>query len=95
MQTFVLLIIPSVYISDDNPLHGYNSINAPIPHLPFPCPFACLRVLPNSPTLSHPTTPASPLNFVGKWMELDNIIMNEVTQTQKNAHGMYLLISEY
>ena len=26
------------------------------------------------------------LSFVGKWMELENIILSEVTQTQKNVH---------
>jgi hypothetical protein len=35
------------------------------------------------------------LTFVGKWMELENIILNEVTRTQKDMHGMYLLISGY
>jgi hypothetical protein len=34
------------------------------------------------------------MNFVGKWMELENIL-SEVTQTQKNTHGMYSLISGY
>ena len=29
------------------------------------------------------------LNFAGKWMELENIILGEVTQTPKNMHGMY------
>jgi hypothetical protein len=33
------------------------------------------------------------LSFEGKWMELVNIILTEVTQTQKDMHGMYLLIS--
>jgi hypothetical protein len=35
------------------------------------------------------------LSFAGKWMELESIILNEVTQTQKNIHGMYSLISRY
>ena len=26
------------------------------------------------------------LSFAGKWMELENIIMSEVTQTQKDMH---------
>jgi hypothetical protein len=26
------------------------------------------------------------MNFVGKWMELENIILSEVTQTQKDMH---------
>jgi hypothetical protein len=29
------------------------------------------------------------MNFAGKWMELENIIMNEVTQTQKR-HAWYV-----
>ena len=28
------------------------------------------------------------MNFLGKWMELENIILSEVTQTQKVNHGM-------
>jgi hypothetical protein len=33
------------------------------------------------------------LNFAGKYMDLGNIILNEVTQTQKDSHGVYSLIS--
>ena len=29
------------------------------------------------------------LSFAGKWKELENIILSEVTQTQKNTQGMY------
>ena len=32
------------------------------------------------------------LSFAGKWMEL---ILSEVTQNQKDMHGMYSLISGY
>jgi glucosamine 6-phosphate synthetase-like amidotransferase/phosphosugar isomerase protein len=35
------------------------------------------------------------MKFVGKWMKLRNIIVSEVTQSQKNIHGMYSLISQY
>ena len=35
------------------------------------------------------------LSFVGKWIELENIILSEVTQTQKDMHGIYSLISGY
>ena len=35
------------------------------------------------------------IKFLGKWMELENIILNEVTQSQKNTHGMCSLISGY
>jgi hypothetical protein len=28
------------------------------------------------------------MNFAGKWMELDNTILSEVTQIQKDIHGM-------
>jgi hypothetical protein len=31
------------------------------------------------------------LSFAGKWMELENIIQSEITQTQKDMHGMYSL----
>ena len=33
------------------------------------------------------------MKFLGKWMELENIILSEVTQSQKNTVGMQLLIS--
>jgi hypothetical protein len=33
--------------------------------------------------------------FAGKCMELEKIILSEVTQTQKDKHGMYSLISGY
>ena len=35
------------------------------------------------------------LNFAGKWMELENIILSEVTQTQKDNCHMYSLISGF
>jgi hypothetical protein len=30
-----------------------------------------------------------------KWIEVEGIILIEVTQAQKNTHGMYSLISGY
>ena len=35
------------------------------------------------------------LNFAGKWMELENIILSEVTQTQKDNYHMYSLIGGF
>ena len=35
------------------------------------------------------------MKFLGKWMELENIILSKVTQSQKNTHGMYSLLSVY
>jgi hypothetical protein len=35
------------------------------------------------------------INFTGKWMKLENMILSEVTQTHKDMHGMYSLISGY
>ena len=35
------------------------------------------------------------LSFEGKWMELENIILSEVTWTQKDMHGMCSLIGGY
>jgi hypothetical protein len=29
------------------------------------------------------------MNFAGKLMELENIILGEITQAQKDMHGMY------
>jgi hypothetical protein len=33
------------------------------------------------------------MKFLGKWMDLEGIILSEVTQSQKNSHDMYSLIS--
>ena len=35
------------------------------------------------------------MKFLSKWIKLENTILSEVTQSQKNTHGMYSLISEY
>ena len=35
------------------------------------------------------------MRFLGKWMDLENTILSEVTQSEKNTHGMYSLISGY
>jgi hypothetical protein len=35
------------------------------------------------------------MNFAGKWMEHENIILSEVTQSQKDTYGMYILINGY
>ena len=35
------------------------------------------------------------LNFAGKWMELENIILSEVTQKQKDNYHMYTLIGGF
>jgi hypothetical protein len=35
------------------------------------------------------------MNFAGKWMELENIILSEVSQTQKARHSLYSLICGY
>jgi hypothetical protein len=33
--------------------------------------------------------------LLGKWMDLEGIILSEVPQPQKNLHDMYSLISGY
>jgi hypothetical protein len=33
------------------------------------------------------------MKFLGKWMDLEGIILIELTQSQKNSHDMYSLIS--
>ena len=35
------------------------------------------------------------MKFLGKWMDLEGIILSEVTQSQNNSHDMYSLISGY
>jgi hypothetical protein len=35
------------------------------------------------------------MKFTGKWIELENIILSEVPQSQKNTHGIYSLISGF
>jgi hypothetical protein len=35
------------------------------------------------------------MKLAGKWMELENIILSEVTQSQKKIHSMYSLITGY
>ena len=35
------------------------------------------------------------MNFIGKWIDLENIILHEVTQSRKNIYGMHSLISGY
>jgi hypothetical protein len=35
------------------------------------------------------------MKFLGKWMNLEDIILSEVTQSQKNSHDMHSLISGY
>ena len=35
------------------------------------------------------------MKFLGKWLDLEGIILSEVTQSQKNSHDMHSLISGY
>ena len=35
------------------------------------------------------------LKFAGKWIDLENIILTEVTQTQKEKYHKYSLISGF
>ena len=35
------------------------------------------------------------ISFTGKWIELENIILSVVTQTGRNIHCVYSLISGY
>ena len=35
------------------------------------------------------------LNFAGKWIELESIILSEVTQAQKGKYNMHSLISGF
>jgi hypothetical protein len=35
------------------------------------------------------------MKFLGKWMDLEDVILSEVIQSQKNTHDMHSLISAY
>jgi hypothetical protein len=35
------------------------------------------------------------MKFLGKWMDLEDIILSEVTQSRKNTHDMHPLISGF
>jgi hypothetical protein len=35
------------------------------------------------------------MKFLGKWTDLEDIILSEVTQSQKNTNDMHSLISGY
>jgi hypothetical protein len=35
------------------------------------------------------------MKFIDKWMDLEDIILSEVTESQKNTHDMHSLISGY
>jgi hypothetical protein len=35
------------------------------------------------------------MKFLGRWVDLEDIILSEVTQSQKKSHDRYLLISAY
>jgi hypothetical protein len=35
------------------------------------------------------------MKFLGKWVDLEYIILSEVIQSQKNIHDMHSLISRY
>jgi hypothetical protein len=35
------------------------------------------------------------MKFIGKWMNLEYIILSEVIQSQKDTHDMHTLISGY
>jgi hypothetical protein len=35
------------------------------------------------------------MKFLGKWMDLEGIILSEVTQSQNNSHDVHSVISGY
>jgi hypothetical protein len=35
------------------------------------------------------------MKFLGKWMNLEAIILSEETQSQKNTHDMHSLVNAY
>jgi hypothetical protein len=35
------------------------------------------------------------MKFIGKWMDLEDIILSEVTQSQKMSHDLHSLLGGY
>jgi hypothetical protein len=35
------------------------------------------------------------MSFLGKWMDLEDIVLSVLTQSQKNTHDMHSLISGF
>jgi hypothetical protein len=35
------------------------------------------------------------MKFLGKWMDLEGIVLSDITKSQKKSHDMYSLISGY
>jgi hypothetical protein len=35
------------------------------------------------------------MKFLGRWIEPEHIVLSEVTQSQKNTHGIHSLINGY
>jgi hypothetical protein len=35
------------------------------------------------------------MNFVEKWMDLENILLSKINRSQIDMHSIYLLINEY
>ena len=35
------------------------------------------------------------MKFLGKWLDLEGIILSEVTQSQMNSNNLYSLVSGY
>jgi hypothetical protein len=35
------------------------------------------------------------IKFIDKWMDLEDVILSEITQSQKNTHAMHSLVSGY
>ena len=46
-------------------------------------------------TLLHNSTNNNILKFVGKWIDLENIILSEVTQTLNDKYHIYSLIGAF
>lgn len=50
---------------------------------------------PTTKTVTHWLKNNNVMEFSDKWIELEIIMLSEMTQAQKDKHGMCSLISEY
>jgi hypothetical protein len=66
-------------------VHSYMCMSANETHIVYPQSINELKIIKKNEFMK----------FLGKWMDMEGIILSEVTQSHKNSHDMYSLISGY
>jgi hypothetical protein len=101
---FFILDIFFIYISNVSPFPSFfseNPLSTPPPPLPGPgIPLSTEEWIQkmwyiNTMEYNSAIKNNEYMKFLGKWMDLEDIILNEVTQSQKNTRDMHSVISGY